>query len=112
MFDVILEIIAGLFFLFLGFFIGKKQRIDFLHSYHYINVVKEDIPAFTKRMGIALAILGLLIFTKPLLDTTLGKKMEGYILIPFVIIDILIMLGITIYYNGSIFGIRKKVGGK
>ena len=58
-FGVIVEITVGMLCVVLGLLIWKKQQITLLHDYHYKNVKKEDIPAYTKKMGIGLIITGI-----------------------------------------------------
>ncbi|MGX8698797.1 MAG: hypothetical protein ACSW8F_02565 [bacterium] len=50
---------VGLALLWMGLLLWKKQRLSLLHEYHYQNVRPEDIPAYTRRMGQALALMGL-----------------------------------------------------
>lgn len=49
---------VGIILILLGFVTWKKQTTAFLHSYHYQKVKKEDIPAYTKGMGIGQIIIG------------------------------------------------------
>ncbi len=42
----------------LGYLLHKKHKIELLHDYHYKNVAKADIPAYTERMGIGLYFIG------------------------------------------------------
>ena len=59
--EVVVEIVMGLFLLFLSYQVGIKENITFLHSYHYTHLNPKDKKAFTKRIGIgywlALALL-------------------------------------------------------
>ena len=43
----------------LGFLTWKKQTVAFLHSYHYKNVREEELPEYTKLMGIGQIIIGI-----------------------------------------------------
>ena len=56
------EIIAfpavGLVLIALGVLTWKKQTTAFLHSYHYKNVKEEDVPAYTKGMGLGQILIG------------------------------------------------------
>ena len=56
------EIIAfpavGLVLIALGVLTWKKQTTAFLHSYHYKNVKEEDVPAYTKAMGLGQILIG------------------------------------------------------
>ena len=47
--EVVVEIVMGLFLLFLSYQVGIKENITFLHSYHYTHLNPKDKKAFTKR---------------------------------------------------------------
>ena len=51
--------VVGLILVALGLLTWKKQTPSFLHSYHYKNVKEEDIPAYTKQMGIGQIVIGI-----------------------------------------------------
>jgi len=55
---VIVDGAVGLLCIVLGVLLWKKQKISLLHSYHYKNVRKEDIPAYTRLAGIGLLLIG------------------------------------------------------
>ena len=55
---VIVEAAVGILCIVFGLLLWIKQKISLLHDYHYKNVKKEDIPAYTKKMGIGLIIVG------------------------------------------------------
>ncbi len=42
----------------LGLEIWKKQKIDLIHAYHTRHVKPEDVPAYTKWMGLGLIAIG------------------------------------------------------
>ena len=46
-FGVVVDIAVGLVCIVLGFLIWKREKINFLHDYHYKNVKEEDIPALS-----------------------------------------------------------------
>ena len=48
----------GLVLIILGLVTWKKQTTVFLHSYHYKKVKEEDVPAYTRLMGIGQIIIG------------------------------------------------------
>ena len=48
----------GALLAFLGILIWKKRKIGLIHDYHHANVRPEDVGAYTKRVGIALILLG------------------------------------------------------
>ena len=55
---MILMLAVGLLCLEFGFLLWKKQRISLIHDDQTQFVKEEDIPAYTKQMGIALCIMG------------------------------------------------------
>lgn len=48
----------GIVLIVLGLVTWKKQTTVFLHSYHYNKVKEEDVPAYTRLMGIGQIIIG------------------------------------------------------
>ena len=51
-------LLIGIALIVFGVLTWKKQTTLFLHSYHYKNVKEEDLPAYTKLMGIGQIIFG------------------------------------------------------
>jgi hypothetical protein len=49
---------VGVVLIVLGYRTWKTQIILFLKQYYYRNVKEEDMPAYTKAMGIALMVIG------------------------------------------------------
>ncbi len=67
-FGILTEMAASTICTVLGLLIWKKQRISLLHEYHYRNVKKEDIAAYTREIGAGLIIIGIGIFLTALLE--------------------------------------------
>ena len=55
---VIVEAAVGLLCIVMGLVIWKKQKVSLVHDYHYRNVKKDDIPAYTRLLGIGLILIG------------------------------------------------------
>ena len=87
----------------LGLILWKKQKISMVHDYQHENVKTEDIPAYTRLIGIGLIIIGVgigLMGVANLVDQIgLGFIAMG---LGFVI-GILIMHKAQKKYNGSWF---------
>lgn len=49
---------VGILFFALGTLLWKKQRIDLVNAWHTRNVKQEDVPAYTRLMGLALIAIG------------------------------------------------------
>lgn len=91
----VLRIVIGLGFLVLGYFLGVKQKISLLHSYHYKRVMEEDKPIVCKWSGIGVTIVGVGILLMPLLGETVGSIVALLGLVP--------SLGVIIKYNHGLF---------
>ncbi len=57
-FGFVIELAVGLLCVVMGALIWKKQKVSLLHDYHYRNVKKEDIPAYSRLVGIGLIVIG------------------------------------------------------
>ena len=55
---VIIDLAVGAALIVMGTLLWAKQKVSRLHDYHYKNVKKEDIPAYTRQMGIGMIIIG------------------------------------------------------
>ena len=49
---------VGILFLALGAVLWKKQRIDLVNAWHTRHVKKEDVPAYTRLIGLSLIAIG------------------------------------------------------
>ena len=56
--DFIVCMLVGLLCVVLGLLLWKKQMITLVHEYHYKNVQKSDMPAYTRLVGIGLLLIG------------------------------------------------------
>ena len=64
----IVELAVGLLCVVLGLVIWIKRKISLVHNYHYKNVKKNDIPAYTRLFGIGLILIGVGICVTGLLN--------------------------------------------
>lgn len=55
----IIDLAVGLLLIILGLLIWKKQKISLLHDYHYKKVKEQDVPAYTRLVGISLIVMGI-----------------------------------------------------
>ena len=86
-----------------GILLWKKQRITILHDYHYKHMKKDDIPAYTRQMGIGLIIIDAGIIITGLFNLVYSALWWIPLLTGFVIGSV------AIYrtqkkYNGSVLG--------
>ncbi len=54
----VLELAVGGLCAALGLLLWLKRKLSILHDYHYRNVKQEDIPAYTRQVGVGLLLLG------------------------------------------------------
>ena len=99
---VITELAVGLLCIVLGLVIWKKQKVSLVHEYHYKNVKKEDIPAYTRLLGIGLILIGIGICGTGLLNLFESSFWWIPMLIGFAA-GIIVMNKAQKKYNGSWF---------
>ncbi len=64
---LIIGILLGILFLYIGFLLWKKEKITLLHDYHYKHVADKDKPAFCRLSGIGVICIGIGSFLSGLL---------------------------------------------
>ena len=99
---VIVDFAVGLLCIILGLMLWKKQKISLIHSYHYKNVKKEDVPAYTRLMGIGLILIGVGICITGVLNLLYSSLGWVPLLVGFVM-GFIIMNKSQKKYNGSWF---------
>ncbi len=57
-FGCVIEFAVGFLCVVLGLLLWKKQKVHLIHEYHYKKVKQENIPAYTRLMGIGLILIG------------------------------------------------------
>ena len=102
-FGVITELAVGAICIVLGILLWKKQRITILHDYHYKHVKKDDIPAYTRQMGIGLIIIGAGIIITGLFNLAYSALWWIPLLTGFVI-GLAAIYRAQKKYNGSVLG--------
>ena len=97
---VIIDLAVGAACVVLGLLLWKKRMISILHEYHYKNVKKSDIPAYTRQIGIGLSILGVGIIITGLLNLA-HSSLWWLSLSGGFIIGLIVMYKAQKKYNGS-----------
>lgn len=101
-FGAIIFFAVGSVCIILGFLIWKKQKLSLLHDYHYQNVKKEDIPAYTGQMGAGMIVLGAGIAAAGIFE--LASSSFWWIpLSAGIVIGLIVMYRAQKKYNRSIF---------
>ena len=66
--ELIILIIIGLIFIYLGWRIWKKEQIELIHSYHYTKVAEKDKKQYTEKMGKSCIVIGIGMILTGLID--------------------------------------------
>ncbi len=101
-FGVITEFAVGLLCIVLGIVLWKKQKVSLVHDYHYRNVKIEDIPAYTRLLGIGLILIGAGICVTGIVNLFESSLWWIPVLVGFVA-GFLVMNKAQKKYNGSWF---------
>lgn len=55
---LIIYFLIGALFIVLGLLIWRKQKVSLIHDYHYRHVKKNDLPSYSRLMGIGMLVMG------------------------------------------------------
>ena len=103
--EAVIYSLIGIILIILCFLTWKKQKISILHEYHYKNVKKEDIPAYTKQMGIGQIVIGSGLCVTALLTVitqNITLSLTGFAV--SIVIGVFIFHKAQMKYNGGWFG--------
>ena len=94
---------VGVLCVILGLILWKKQKISLVHDYHWRKVKKEDIPAYTRLMGIGLLLIGIGCCLTGIIDLAFKTEAGWIAFVVGSIAGILQMNKAQKTYNGSWF---------
>ena len=98
---------VGAILIVLGFLTWKKQKVSILHSYHYQNVKEEDLPAYTKSMGIGQIVIGIGLCLTGVVRLFTLDKISWAPAIVLGIIGLAIFHKAQMKYNGGWFSLKR-----
>ena len=103
MFELVILLLIGLIFSFLGWRIWKKEQITLIHDYHYTKVIEKDKKPYTEKMGKACIVMGIGMILTGIIDF-LTNTFYGWIFFGVCfIIGLIIMIFAQLKYNGGLF---------
>ena len=94
---------VGIVLIVFGFLTWKKQTVAFLHRYHYKNVKEEEIPAYTKRMGIGQIIIGTAFCLAALLRFLSKRTASRAVFLSGLAAGLVLIMKAQSRHNGSLF---------
>ena len=104
LFELILFALLGALLIVIGALLWARRMIRLIHEYHCQNVRPEDVGAYTKRVGIALILLGVFVAATGIINFASGTHW-GWISFVVGFLAFLVLMHFTQKrYNGSWFG--------
>ena len=102
-FGTIIYSAVGILLIVLGLVMWKKQKINLLHDYHYKNVQPQDVPAYTRAMGIGLIVIGAGLCVTGVLCCFVRGPVSLIALVPGFVCGLILLHKAQMRYNGSWF---------
>lgn len=101
--EIVACVAVGAALVVLGLLSWKKQKLSFLHDYHYKNVKEEDLPAYARQMGIGQTLVGAGLCLTGLLKLFTKSSVAWAPFIASTILGFVVMHKAQKKYNGSWF---------
>ena len=102
--ELIILSAVGLLLVIFGLLIWRKKKVSLIHEYHYRNVRPEDIPVYSRLMGIALLIFGVGIILTGVINIVFDTALGWVAFIVGMVVFFIIANHAQKKYNGSWFG--------
>ena len=104
--DIIVIVILGaiaLLFLWLGYLIWIKEKINLIHAYHYTKVKETDKKVYTSIMGKAMIVMGIGMMLSDILFVIMRTEKCIVVFVILLIVGLIMMTYAQIKYNRGIF---------
>ena len=106
--ELIVEIVIGLFLLFISYQIGIKENITLLHGYHYTQLDPKDKKVFTKKIGIGTLLVSIGILVMPIINLISHSELGYYIGLILIVVGVFYIIFIIVKYNGKLISFRRQ----
>lgn len=100
---MILELILGIPVCIIGWVIWKKQKINFIHSYHYSKINEQNKPLYTKQIGKGTLLIGLALMFMGLINFATNSFYGWFAFGAGFVSGIILIIRAQIKYNRGIF---------
>lgn len=101
--ELILLLILGITFIYLGYLIWKKEKISLIHSYHYTKVKEQDKKSYTKMIGKGVLMIGIGMILTGIIDYITKTAYGWFVFAFFFFLGLVINVKAQKKYNGGIF---------
>lgn len=98
---VAIELAVGILCIILGLLIWKRQKVSILHDYQHKHVRADDLPAYSRMIGIGLIIIGMGICLTGILNLIFQSILSLIALGLGFVCGIIILCRAQKKYNGS-----------
>ncbi len=95
--------VCGALFMYLGWLIWIKEKINLIHDYHYKKVKESDKKAYTAVMGKATMLIGAGTVLDGIICIFLHLQKGGTVFTPLFAVGLVMMIYAQIKYNHGIF---------
>lgn len=102
-FELLVLVMVGILFLYLGWQIWKKEKITFIHDYHHKKVKDIDKKAYTGQMGKAMLVIGAGTILTGMIDFITVSLFGWWLFAIGFLIGLVMMIHAQIKYNHGIF---------
>lgn len=103
LFELIIMLVLGGLFVFLGWRIWKKEQITLIHNYHYAKVTETDKKPYTEKMGKAMIVMGTGMLLTGVIDSITSTEYGWLAFGICFAAGLIIMVLAQIKYNHGIF---------
>ena len=104
--DIITIVILGaiaLLFIWLGYLIWIKEKINLIHAYHYTKVKETDKKAYTSIMGKAMIVMGIGMMLSDILFVIMRTEKCMIVFVILLVVGLIMTTYAQIKYNRGIF---------
>lgn len=101
--ELIILTSVGLVIMIIGLLIYKKQKVTLIHSYHYQNVSKENLPKYTEKMGKLTTIFGVNLIFAGILSVVFNSGVGFGVMFIVGIAIFVLIYRVQKKYNGGMF---------
>ncbi len=106
--EVVVEIVMGLFLLFLSYQVGIKKKILLSYIVIIIHISTQKIKSvYKKRIGIGSLLVSIGVIAMPIINLISHSELGYYIGLTLIVVGVFYIIFITVKYNGKLISFKK-----